>query len=226
MNETGMSLEKPNYITAREHYIIASTLGHSEAAYRLTFLNSTNRVSCSADYTLAINVFRNGIAKGDIPSLVYLGEMYENGIGIEKDFPNAINYYLKAEKAGNADAMVNLSLLERDGKYLKQNLDSAKERMNNAARRGSAKALYYNYRLGAFDTYRNIDSHRAELIRQAKRGDPYAQVFIYLAANEGFFDFPKLTDSAINPYSTFLEMATHQGFSGAQVILGHQTSTN
>ncbi len=55
--------------------------------------------------------------EGDATAAYYLGKMYTNGLGVEKDDQKAVQYYQKAESAYNIDAAYELAeILLRDAK--------------------------------------------------------------------------------------------------------------
>ena len=170
------------------------------------------------NYQLAVETFEKGIVQGDVASLVYLGEMYEKGLGVDRDLPDAIDYYQQAEKKGSLDAIVNLALLQNVGKGMTKNPKHARERLAYAASKGSArgaKSLRFIESHPFFKTYN--PTLLARFTQLAKRGDPHAQVMIYYAAEEGAFGLSKRKENA---FVTFLEMGAHQGFADAQFALG------
>ena len=226
MYEKGMGLECSDYVNARVHYTLAANLGHHGSATRLGLMTAMGRDVAQPHYALALETFQKGIAQGDAESYVYLGEMYEKGLGDTKNLRTAIRYYRQAERMGSADATVNLALLMINGKGFTKNIEIAAQRLDAAALQGSAKA--------AFTLHTSVDPSStslkksnpvltAEFIKQAYRGNPYAQVFMYWAANYGYLGMTKGiqdTQKGINPYVHFLEMAARQDFPTAQMLLG------
>ena len=72
----------------------------------------------------------------------YLGEMYENGIGLDCNTQNAKDCYEKGIALGSSDAMLNLGIMYCTGTYTNvPNLTQGKEYLEKAAEMGNQKAV-------------------------------------------------------------------------------------
>ena len=60
--------------------------------------------------------------QGDAKAQFRLGEMYENGEGVEKDYREAVKWYTKAAQQGLASAQNNLGGMYRNGYGVVQRL--------------------------------------------------------------------------------------------------------
>lgn len=87
--------------------------------------------------------------EGDATAAYYLGKMYANGEGVEKNDQKAIEYYEKAESAYNIDATYELAeiLLNDAEDSNDQNFENGLKYLKRAAYAGQANALY---QLGEF----------------------------------------------------------------------------
>lgn len=53
---------------------------------------------------VAFNLMAGNAERGDVASMVALGSMYEQGVGVRRNFAKALEWYEKAAAAGNAEA--------------------------------------------------------------------------------------------------------------------------
>ena len=80
---------------------------------------------------------------GNNTAMNYLGWMYENGQGVEKDLTKAFAWYLKAAEAGNASAMNTVGNAYFIGKGLEQNYDKAYLWLRKSADAGYGASMSY-----------------------------------------------------------------------------------
>ncbi|MGV6853126.1 MAG: caspase family protein [bacterium] len=69
-----------------------------------------------ANYATALKIWLPAAQQGDAEAQVYVGEIYEDGMGSQPDFSRASNWYQKAAAQGNSRAMINLGHLYEQGK--------------------------------------------------------------------------------------------------------------
>ena len=100
-------------------------------------------------YDQALAEFSYLADEGDATAAYYLGKMYANGEGVEKNDQKAIEYYQKAESAYNIDAAYELAeiLLKDAADSEDQNFENGLKYLKRAAYAGQANALY---QLGEF----------------------------------------------------------------------------
>lgn len=77
-----------------------------------------------ADYRTALKVWLPQAEAGDPEAQNYVGQIFEKGLGLEKDYQSAAHWYEKAAKQGFAEAQINLGYLLEKGLGVAQ--DSAK----------------------------------------------------------------------------------------------------
>jgi len=62
---------------------------------------------------------------GDADAMLYVGEIYEQGIGRDADYATAASWYQKAADAGNTTAMISLAHLYKTGQGVELDLETA-----------------------------------------------------------------------------------------------------
>lgn len=68
-----------------------------------------------ADYASALKVWRSKAEEGDATAQLYVGQIYEKGLGQAPDYRAAADWYRKAAAQGNAQAQVNLGAMYEKG---------------------------------------------------------------------------------------------------------------
>ena len=68
-----------------------------------------------ANYKTALSVWLEQAQAGDPVAQVYVGEIYEKGLGLEPDYSIARQWYIKAAEAGNSRAKINLGNIYEQG---------------------------------------------------------------------------------------------------------------
>lgn len=68
-----------------------------------------------ANYSSALKVWLPKAQEGDATAQLYVGQIYEKGLGQEPDYRKAAEWYRKAAEKGNAQAQINLGHLYEKG---------------------------------------------------------------------------------------------------------------
>ena len=92
------------------------------------------------DYVTALTLFFTLAEQGHATAQFNLGVMYENGIGVIKDFKKSVGWYRMAAEQGYVKAQFNLALMYEDGKWVKQDYVLAHMWYNLAAGNGDKSA--------------------------------------------------------------------------------------
>lgn len=94
-------------------------------------------------YDQAFSEFSYLADEGDATAYYYLGKMYAQGLGVEKDEQRAVEYYQKAEKAYNIDAAYELAemLLDEAKDKNDERFQTGLKYLKRAAYAGQANAL-------------------------------------------------------------------------------------
>ncbi|EIJ43439.1 Sel1 repeat protein [Beggiatoa alba B18LD] len=96
----------------------------------------------SGDYAQAIEVWSQLAETNHIPSLLLLGMLYEEGLGVPQDIQIAVAWYQKAAELGDAITQYNLGVMYAQGRpNLPPDLNLARHWLNIAARQGDADAI-------------------------------------------------------------------------------------
>ncbi|MCB1780536.1 MAG: caspase family protein, partial [Candidatus Competibacteraceae bacterium] len=78
-----------------------------------------------ANYATALKVWLPIAEKGDLLAQVYVGEIFEKGMGIQPDYTTAARWYRKAAEQGSARAQVSLGFLYERGLGVNRDLNTA-----------------------------------------------------------------------------------------------------
>ena len=92
-------------------------------------------------YTEALSEFTYLADEQDATALYYLGQMYENGQGVEKDTTKATEYYQKADALGNMQASVQLAKTVFYDDTIENNKEIGLEYLKKTAYNGSAETV-------------------------------------------------------------------------------------
>lgn len=89
----------------------------------------------------AIKWFRKAAQQGDADGQCYLGNMYEEGDGVPRDYAEAVKWYRKAADQGNTTGQCELGGMYFMGRGVSQNYVEAMKWYSKAAERGNATAM-------------------------------------------------------------------------------------
>ena len=108
--------------------------------------------AAKGDYKTAYNIWKVFAEEGDAKSQFYLGVSYENGLGekgsgVEKDYPQALFWYIKAGEQGIARAHYNIGNMFFNGRGMSVDYKEASRRFKLAADQDYPPAQY-NYAYG------------------------------------------------------------------------------
>lgn len=91
-------------------------------------------------YADAIQNAQAGAAKGDANAEALLGRAYYEGVGVPRNFVNALAWLNKAVALGNADGMFFLGLMYEHGYGVNQDIPKSLQLFDNAAAKGQRYA--------------------------------------------------------------------------------------
>lgn len=72
----------------------------------------------------------------------YLGSMYVNGEGVEKDYSRAVELFQKAAEQGHLKAQTNLGVMYYKGEGVSADLIEARKWFQKAAQQGDENAIF------------------------------------------------------------------------------------
>ena len=119
--------------------------------------------------------------QGGADEQLILGTLYDNGLGVTKNYQKALKWYQKSAEQGQADAQFSLGKMYEEGHGVKQNYTEAIMWYRKAAEQDSADAQFslgimYVNGLGVTKDERKAE----ELIRKAaEKGHANAQHFLW-----------------------------------------------
>ena len=97
-------------------------------------------------YREALVGLRPYARKGDALAQLTLGNMYRNGLGVDKDIAQATRWYYKAAVQGDADAQFSLAVIHLSGGTVSPSKSEAIDWLERAAAQGHRYALcVYRY---------------------------------------------------------------------------------
>ena len=100
----------------------------------------------AGDYASAYKLFRPLADSGDLTAQNYLGTLFYLGLGVERDWSQALNWYEKAATQGDPGAQLNYGLMLQNGNGVAPDI-------------GAAFMWYYaSYRQGNMIARRYLDS--------------------------------------------------------------------
>lgn len=135
------------------------------------------------DFRTALKEFEPMAKQGDVKSQTYLGYMYEEGQGVDKDYGQAINLYREPAEQGYILAQIKLAGIY----HIQQNYFTAVVWYRKAAEQGNALAQFF---LGsAYDDGKGVMQDYKQAIywyrKAAEKGNAWAQYFLGFAYEQG-----------------------------------------
>ena len=111
---------------AMSFYYKSAEKENSDSYVKLGMIFEQGLLSQKVDNDKAINYYKKAIELDDNPeALNCLGSMYYNGKHLKQNYSIGSEYFLKAAKNGNSDAMNNIGLCYEYGKGTIKNHDKA-----------------------------------------------------------------------------------------------------
>ncbi len=113
------------------------------------------------------------VKQGNLNAQYRLGLMYQQGQGVDRDYPKAIGWYREAAEQNYIDAQVNLGRMLYNVSWLHKNYNEAVKWFSKAAEQNNADAQYYlanMYQHGQGVT-RNLKEAENWYVKALKNGD-------------------------------------------------------
>lgn len=136
INGEGISKSVPKAIRCFEQ---AEILGHEQARIELGLIYFKDK---KERFTMALGYLNTELDKNDPRAFFALGEMYLNGLGVEKDSSRALVHYEEAAHRGYAEAQTKLGRLYAGDFGGPQNYPQAAHWFKKAAKEHDCLALY------------------------------------------------------------------------------------
>ena len=155
--------------------------------------------------------------EGDACAQNDLGCMYERGLGVERSYEKAVEWYLKAAEQGLADAQYDLGRMYENGDGVERSYEKATEWYLKAAEQGLARAqcnlgFMYKYGTGVEQSFEKaVDWYQ----KAAEQGLARAQ------CNLGdMYEFGTGVEQSYEKAVDWWQKAAEQGIAVAQYSLG------
>jgi len=124
---------------------------------------------------------------GDDKAQDALGTLYANGLEVERDLKKSIQWYEKAAKQGNIDAMLHLSTMYKNGEGVPKNREKSLEYLRLAGEEesiSSQRNMGYNYFRGR-GVKKDIKKAFELTQKAAQRGDAYSMMLLGYIYSQG-----------------------------------------
>ena len=163
-----------DYKEAEKWFRKAAQQGSEQAKYSLSIVESLNE---NTDSTDRLSLLREKAEKGDCDAQAALGDIYQFGQGVPKDFYEAAKWYRKAAEQGNVISQFYMGIFYRNGIGVPKDLSEAVKWSRKAAEQGKPSAqfsLAIRYLEGI-----GVPKDSSEAVKwfrkAAEQGDPYAK---------------------------------------------------
>lgn len=143
MNNIGMMYKagkgvKQDYSKALEWCIKSASTGRGDSAAQANvgFIYKEGSGTIAPDYSSAMKWFLKAAERGRAEAKLAIGNLYEDGQGVEQDYSQAMEWYLRAGLQGLPDAQYNVGRLYKQGLGVQQDYTKAMEWFVKAAEQG------------------------------------------------------------------------------------------
>lgn len=107
---------RKDYVVALKWYLKAAEQGHAQAQENAALLLEAGRGGVVYDASLIAKWFGEAAAQGLPVSQYGIGQCYENGTGVKRDYTRAFEWYSKAADQGVPEAMRRLGFMYKKGR--------------------------------------------------------------------------------------------------------------
>jgi TPR repeat protein len=161
----------------------------------------------SIDVFMAINWYNESIKLKYGKAYYSLGNIYENGIGVQKNDKKAYEYYKNGAEIGETSCITSLGRMYENGQYVEENINKAVHWYQMASQKNCPKAqlalgkiYYYGMSPNHISSLSNIDKNNRNYQRveknfyeainlfqkSAEQGETEAQVYLGLCYENGY----------------------------------------
>jgi uncharacterized protein len=139
------------------------------------------------DNKTAIGLLRPLADAGNAEAQFHLGGMYDSGVGVSRDYGEAIKWYRRAAEKGQVQAQINLGFKYQSGQGVDKDAVQAVRWFRRAAEQGNALGqlnLAMMYRAGQGVLQNNTEAAKWFLL-SANQGNPIAQLNLGMIYGDG-----------------------------------------
>jgi len=143
------------------------------------YQNEFDKEPGSQDFMVYFKEFMQEAGKGDSRAQCRLGDMYYSGIGVKKDYAQAVKWFQKAAEQGLAEAQCSLGLCYQNGDGVEKNLQTAIMWHEKSAQQGNVYSLIYlgNIYWGT-DSIKDYSKAEKYLLQAEKQGSKRAAFWL------------------------------------------------
>ena len=132
--------DAPKFMHEMDQWIYSAEHGDADAAFRIGRIRLRGDQTYKAKPDEAVRWLEKAGSMGNSGAYYHLGLALDNGWGVEKDVPKALEAYEKAVAMGHAPAMNNLGFILYEGRGVEKNLSKAIHLITRAVDYGDAFA--------------------------------------------------------------------------------------
>jgi len=170
MYQKGDDLPK-SYSDAINWYRKAAENGEARVQVKLANL-LLHDTTGTANYDEVHRLCEKAAKQSSAPGAYCVGELYRQGLGVERDLSKAAAWFSEAANMGLADAALRLGQMYWKGEGLKQDKISAYEFMYLASAAGVPEATQERERLEKELTYKELQKGKAKAIEWSHQPRP------------------------------------------------------
>lgn len=112
----------------------------AEGQFYLATLYDSYPEEFETDYEQSLYWYTKAAKNDYLPAYVAIGNMYENGYGVDKDYEKALDYYLKAAQRGNTTGQFEVGRIYREGLIDEPDYEEALTWLQKAANNSNSAA--------------------------------------------------------------------------------------
>lgn len=133
------AFEAENYDTAFKEWVLADIADDAGAQNGIGWLYEKGLIG-TANPALAAQWYKKAAESKHDGALLNLGNLLDDGVGVEKDYEAAVKNFEEAANLGNPEAQNNLGRMYREGHGVKPDEKKVVEWLTRAAKQGYAPA--------------------------------------------------------------------------------------
>ncbi len=116
----------------------------------------------AGNFDKALLLFEKAQEFGSAEAVNWIGDMYFEGCGVERDYTTALDYYRQAAEAGLAEAQCNMGYMHYQGLGVKSDYPRARQWLEMSAAQGHPDAYYHLHWIYKSGRDGEADEKRAE----------------------------------------------------------------
>ncbi len=162
---------------------------HAETASQaVSLVNIGISFYTKKNYVEARKYYEKAAILGDADGMYRLGDIYENGFGVDLDYKIALRWYVEASRRGSAEAMASVGAMISEGRGAHRDGSKAIRWLEAAALRGSSYAM--NKMGQMYENGQHVSQNYSTAVRwyqaAVAQREPWAHVNLGLLFQAGY----------------------------------------